>query len=375
MNPLKIAVISDVHLGHPRTSTQHIVDNLDKYLINSPDFEDLDILFIAGDLFDRLLAYDDPDRAIIYLWFTRLNHACAKHQVMLRLLKGTPSHDWEQCDLLPVIHTISNSTVDFKYVRTLSIEYIPSLNIHVLYVPDEWRSNNDDTLQEVKELLKSKGLEQVDYAIMHGNFAYQLPPELTGIQAHREDEYLKIVKQLIFIGHVHTHSRYERIVAQGSFDRLSHNEEEPKGFCIAHVNPLCDTREVYFIENKGARIYKSIDCIGLTLTQSLEKIKKEVEDIVDYSAVRIVAEKECELFTNLEVLLRLRPLISWSTKAISDKDKDDALIDAAKNADEAYKAITITPTNIMNLVFSRAAFTTCSVETKDRAMRHLEELR
>lgn len=373
MSVLKLGCVSDIHLGHTRTSTEHILANLDTYLLGHPDFKDLDILFIAGDLFDRLLAYDDPDRPLIYLWFAKLVQTCAKHGVSLRLLKGTPGHDWEQCDILVTIPIIAESDVDFKYVRTLSIEYIEKYNINVLYVPDEWRHNNDDTLVEVKELLKAKGLAKVDYAIMHGCFEYQLPPEISGLATHKADEYLAVVKHLIFIGHHHTHTRFDRITAQGSFDRLSHNQEEAKGFCIAHVNDLTDAREVYFIENKGAKIYNSIDCTNLTLHDSLELIKNEVVNVPDHSAIRIVTNKDSELLTDLTALLRLRPLITWTTKVVGEKDK--TLIDAVQSADSEYKAITITPDNISNLVFSRSAFTNCAVETKERAMRHLEELR
>lgn len=378
MSILKVGCVSDIHLGHTRTPTIHIVKNLDSQLLGHPDFPKLDILFLAGDLFDRLLAYDDPDRPEIYLWFARLVRACAKFDIVLRLLKGTPSHDWEQCDILPVISSIADSdtskALDFKYVRTLSIEYIERFGINVLYVPDEWRHDNNETLAEVKVLLKSKGLSQVDYAIMHGCFEYQLPAGLTGVPSHNADEYLSIVKQLIFIGHHHVHTRFDRIVAQGSFDRLSHNEEEAKGFCIADVNDLADTREVFFIENKGARIYRTIDCMGLELQEALEKIKHEVQSIVDYSAVRVMAEKGSELLSDLSVLLRMRPLITWTTKPVGDKDSEHSLVDVVNTTDNQYKAIAITPANIMNLVFSRTAFQNCNVETKDRAMRHLEEL-
>ena len=82
---LKIASLSDIHLGHSNTSTSSIIRNLDNNFIAHPEFKDLDIIFIAGDLFDRLLAHDDPNRPEIYLWFVRLCEACAKHDIMVRI--------------------------------------------------------------------------------------------------------------------------------------------------------------------------------------------------------------------------------------------------------------------------------------------------
>lgn len=379
MSTLKIACISDVHLGHTRTSTAHILNNLNTYLLGHKDFAELDILFIAGDLFDRLLAYDDPDLLEIYLWFSHLVQKCAESDVYLRVLKGTPSHDWEQCstlEMLPAIaNRISKDQVDYKYHRSLSIEYIEKFGIHVLYVPDEWRHTNEETLIEVKALLKAKGLEQVDYAIMHGLFEYQCPAQVKGIPTHNAQEYLDLVKQLIFIGHIHTHTRYNRIVAQGSFDRLSHNEEEAKGFCIAHVNDLEDTRQVYFIENKGARTYKSIDCQDLQLQEALTYIQSQVKDLPDYSAVRVIGHKGSELLSDVSVFLRMRPLISWTTKAIGDKDKTMTDTIRLSSIHTSQLGISITPDNITHLVFSRPAFQSCEVQILHRAKEHLEQLR
>ena len=56
-----IACISDIHLGHRRTPTRLIVDNLYRAFPDSAETRALDVICIVGDLFDRLLTAPDPD--------------------------------------------------------------------------------------------------------------------------------------------------------------------------------------------------------------------------------------------------------------------------------------------------------------------------
>ena len=96
----------------------------------------------------------------------------------------------------------------------------------------------------------TSGLTKVDYAVMHGQFDYQLPKHITGMPRHDSQKYLDIVKHYIFIGHIHTHSVYDRIIAQGSFDRLTHGQEEPKGYVVSIVD---DEEKISSLRNTYAR--------------------------------------------------------------------------------------------------------------------------
>ena len=52
---IKYLVFSDVHFGHDKTPTEFIINNLNNLLSNYVDRKDIKAIFIAGDLFDRLL--------------------------------------------------------------------------------------------------------------------------------------------------------------------------------------------------------------------------------------------------------------------------------------------------------------------------------
>ena len=47
------ASISDIHLGHPNTLTQSIIQGLREAFPDNVETEELDIIFIVGDVFDR----------------------------------------------------------------------------------------------------------------------------------------------------------------------------------------------------------------------------------------------------------------------------------------------------------------------------------
>lgn len=251
--PRHFLFVSDVHLNHSRVPTEHILKNLRQVIFHDVAFSKLDAIFIGGDLFDQITQLPDEVVDPIELWGVELLRACAKHNVILRILEGTPSHDRGQSRIIAKLNRILNIGADCRYVETLSIERIDSLDITVLYVPDEWRLDPADTWSDVQGLLSKHQLEQVDYAVMHGCFEFQLPPHLN-LPTHRSDLYLKIVKRYISIGHHHVPRFYKRIFAQGSFDRLAHGEEHPKGLVIVKDagHPELVGDEITFVENKGA---------------------------------------------------------------------------------------------------------------------------
>lgn len=349
MSELNIAVLSDIHFGNKKNTTAEIVSNLNKELLDNKISRELDIIFLAGDIFDTALFLPDNDVSVIDLWIARLLQFCAKYSIILRILEGTPSHDWSQSERFITIAKILKEPVDVKYIKDLSIEYIDKLDINVLYVPDEWEHTTEKTLKQVHGLLKAKGIDEVDYAIMHGCFDYQLP-EYPHIQKHDSEEYLKIVKELIFIGHIHTFSKHDRIIAQGSFDRLSHGEEEPKGYVRISVNDNGD-RKITFVENKGAKLFKSINCTNLSLEDTLNKISTTANSYPPNTHVRVIGDSNNPIFSNMNMLIRMHPLLVWSKLV---KDNKVAEVVNIENMEEVtFTPITITNSNIKNLLLER----------------------
>jgi len=351
MKDISCLTISDLHLGHKRNRTKDIIRNLDiyfdEYSVKS-QFSKVDIIFIAGDLFDHLLMFADKEVNLINLWISRLMRFCLRFNIKLRILEGTPSHDWKQPHNAVTLHALLPE-LDFKYVDTLSIEYIADFDCHVLYIPDEWNASTDVTLQQVKVLLKEANLSQVDIGVFHGNFNYQLPAAAVNAPRHSEVEYLNIVKHYITIGHIHVFSVFERILAQGSFDRISHNEEEPKGGILFNISET-KGNSFTFIENKGAKIFRTVLLKSKDLDKSLRQIAKEISDIPDDSFVRIKATKDHPLYVAFDELKIRFPMHTFSKANIEDEADEDNIVRTAVSLVKEYSPIAINKDNIVNLI-------------------------
>lgn len=366
---LYYAVVSDIHLGHNKNSAAQIVDNLFVAFPDNAETASLDIIFIAGDVFDDVLMFNDEDIDAIKYWGRELLYLCKKHRIKLRILRGTPGHDREQSKYFVLENEIHAIGCDLKYIDKLDIEYMDDLDIHVLYIPDELPGGAANTLMDVKALMRSRGLEQVDHAIMHGLFKFQIPYVDT-LVAHDEAEYLALVKHNVFIGHDHTHKQFERIYVQGSFDRLGHGYESPKGHMRAKYLPDGDW-EIRFIENTGAMRFVTLDCSGKDLEQTLEFIREKVAPLPDGSHVRVRAESNHPIFTNMDSLLRIAPLLHWAKDPQRDKEK--ALAPLAE-INTTYVPITITPDNLAQLLLEKIASEGASGAIMDASLDILEEL-
>ena len=351
--PIRIASISDIHLGHKRNKTENIIANLNKYLSNGAFMSTIDLLFIAGDVFDELLDLSNPDIAKIDLWIARLLLWATRNDVQICVLEGTPSHDRGQSNRFVTINTLmahsGHKGADLLYVDTLSIVYLERFNLNVLFVPDEWGPSAEDTLDQVRALMRDKGLTQVDLGIMHGLFPHQLDIDIPHLSRHDNVAYTALVKYFISIGHIHTFSQFDNIIAQGSFDRLSHNEEEAKGFIRAEINED-GTYVVTFIENKTAATFKTITCNHDSVTENLLWIDQQTKDLRTGSFCRIEAHYQNPIHSNMSVIKERWPCFTWSEIKRGKEKKESKIAIDHKNI---YVPIVLDRVNLPNQLLDR----------------------
>jgi len=345
---LNLAFISDIHLAHPRTNTYHIIGNLRNAFPDTDETGKLDILFFAGDVFDRLMSLPQDEVDAIQEWIADLLRICAKRKIIVRVLEGTPSHDWRQSKQFVNVNNTLGVAANLKYVDTLSIEVIAELNdLSVLYVPDEWNADASVTWQQVQELLAIHGMDKVDVACMHGSFDYQLPIESP--KNHSSDHYMGIVKHYIGIGHVHIRTeRGKKILAQGSFDRLSHGEESAKGHYRACISPTGNYH--WFVENNGARLYKTLDCRELDV-EAVMDLLVTYEHEPDDSCFRLLIKRGTTLQHGLKDLRKRFPQFRITTQMDDLKVQEE--LNLVQDKQPTVKPISITPTNIGHLVSER----------------------
>lgn len=348
MTNFNYLVLSDIHLGALNTPASEILDNLTEYFLNFSDESDLaklDVLFIAGDLWDSAIQLSSNVVDLAIPWIHRLFRWAARNDVVVRVLEGTPSHDRRQGKLLNHILKVSELEVDFAYVDQLSIEYMERFKKHILYVPDECRTTADAIQNDIELMLLEKNLQQVDIAIMHGMFKYQLgfiPPNPHVLD---EEWFLSIVRGYIHIGHIHIASQYNRIIAQGSFDRLAHGEEDPKGGVLVkqiNENEYCH----FFIENPKAKIYKTVKVSG-EVEKALKVVDREIKNLPHGSYVRIQAVSTHAIFQSFETLIKKYPLFTFSKKAVAE-DSEETIV--SEQITQNYVPVILNERTIINAI-------------------------
>lgn len=281
---LNIFTFSDPHFAHPRTDAANGLRAIRRYFPDAPETAKYDICFMAGDWTDHGIGLADPSVYYIQAAAIHLLKVCAKYKIKLRLLRGTTSHERNQTMLFVWLNETLEIGCDLKYVTTLSIEYIDDLDLNVLYVPDEWNHEAETTLEQVKELMRTRGLTKVDMAITHGAWLHQLQ----GFQSpayHDAVRWSELVEMLILSGHVHTFSRYLKHVSIGSTERTTHGEEEAKGFLEFTFTNKKETH-FRFIENKLAKKFLTLNIMGMRISDIITLIGQHRE-LPNGSAIRL----------------------------------------------------------------------------------------
>ena len=342
---LKVGVMSDVHLGHDKTKTEFIVENLLNAFPDNETTGELDLIWIAGDLFDRLLSFPTDSVTAISSWAYRFLTMCAKRDIVVRVLEGTPSHDWKQPKFMVEVNENAGIGADLKYLPELCIEHIERFGINVLYVPDEWRAKNIDTWVEVQDLLKEHNLEKVDFSIMHGCFTYQIPPNIVDMfETHDAENYLGITRYLIFIGHIHQHSQYKRIMAAGSFDRLRHGEEEDKGHIRATIEPDGNYTAT-FVVNSNAKRYITLDYTKQSLDDVYRQLDALVSELPEDSHIRLQADTDDAVFRAGSDIKNRYKNINLSFKSNQRKQKIEPIVTR-----EVIKSVNLSPSTILTMM-------------------------
>ena len=250
---ISIVAISDIHIGCPRSNPHLLHDKLKKFLYPQIT-KDTDILFICGDFFDTQLTLNAYAAFESLEVIRELKLLCREVGCDIRVLRGTFTHDRTQPQHFVMGEPENDTTI--RLLDTVCIEHHEKTGLDILYIPDN--HGYDNIYDEIDKLLRSHNLEKVDILVHHGYFKHMLPEALlTKGLPHGCLDYehtSKFVKGCVLNGHVHIPSVYQNIVSVGSFDRLAHGEEAPKGFYRVNITQG-QQHQIYsikFIENSDA---------------------------------------------------------------------------------------------------------------------------
>ncbi|MGL5648948.1 MAG: hypothetical protein ACRDDY_13955 [Clostridium sp.] len=297
--------LSDVHLLNREVPSEHMVESLRSFI--PPDmWQRLTAIFISGDLFDRLVSAQDlvEQYPEVVDWLKEFLSNSKRYKVPIRMVKGTPSHDWNLCKWVLKIDELANIKTDIRYYDDVHLEYDESLKLWIAYIPDAIRPDPMMVYNELVEKMKTLGCDKIDYIIAHGFFDFQNTHDSP---AYDTALFSDLVRYAIFCGHDHGNKSYLKVYIPGSFERLRQNEEHPKGALISQV--VGDTHRVFFRENKNAANIRTVDFTELDDDQLLTRVSAEITkqhltDAVYLGKLRVLVSGKTHLRTALQRLTR-----------------------------------------------------------------------
>ena len=266
-----------------------IYSNLKVFLIKHKELiSNLDYIVITGDLYDKLLYNGTEDMMLVIKFFYQLLKLAKENDIKLLLLEGTPSHDNRQMKTLVQIKEKSiYKDVYLKYFDKITFYHDKDNGYIFLFIPDiaDAVQNRGELIYErVISKMKELSIEKVDMIFSHGFYDFQVPIK-TPVTLNSND-FLDITKGYIVNGHDHIHKVKKRIIVPGSFCRLAHNEEEDKG--AIYIEYGGDVENIWcFLKNDKAKIFKTIDIRGLSIIDSISRVKKSLKGIPTSSNIAL----------------------------------------------------------------------------------------
>lgn len=284
--------IADLHFGHKNTELMYSeLTQFKEYLENN----EVHILNINGDYFDRKLSGSEPAMFYAVTFFSELVEICIRKNIKLRIILGTRSHDLNQVKTM-FNHYLLKEGLDMRYIETITEEDI--LGLKVLYIPEEYVDDPDTYYGEYKK--KS-------YNMIHGHGTWDFVAHNSQIENNSENtgglrapvfiwkEWKDAVKDgFIIFGHIHGRNVYtKKIFYPGSFTRWGFGERSAKGFIAYDYNTETKEYNVNIIDNKLAPTYEVISVRELFKDTDIKELKVE--------SIKTVLDNEIAKYDNIRI--------------------------------------------------------------------------
>lgn len=318
-NSFNMAVIADIHFG--KKDDVKLYEELNNYFIQFIKNEkDLNLIVIAGDLFDRVIKMNEFTAKIIMDFVMKIIELCKEKNILFRIIKGTKTHDFNQ---LQVFHNLENEYDFFKIYEKVDIETIEGLKF--LYLPEEYPesiySYYEKYLNNEYDCIIGHGM--IDFVSYTGDDDSERM--VRNAPVWKAKDLMNICNGPIVFGHIHDFHEYkEKIYYCGSFSRFSFADKEDKGFLYFSINKKDSSDfEPCFYENEEAPKYYEIDFNNFkgdsaSKMKLIEALKKE------YDFIKVKADKQTDDIDLLKTLMSKDESLKVEVKNITtDEDKVD----------------------------------------------------
>jgi DNA repair exonuclease SbcCD nuclease subunit len=359
-NIRKLVFIADIHIGSRPDIKSYYEKELSNF-IKEMNIYNPDIIFLAGDLFDKKL-YADSEYIKYGIKFVRELYNNTTSRICI--INGTYEHERETINLF-----IPYSDNRLKIYKVAMIDYIDNMNI--LFIPEEYV----DKTTYYKDLLDKK----VDITVGHGAFSFagfyfKENRHKKNYVVFETDDFKNSIIGAVF-GHVHTRTKSKNCQYVGSFSRDSFGEEEDKGYLIIEYDCVNKKKILEkFIKNKEAPLYNTINADKIPFDNITNYLLKEIKDanklriIIDnditvekYNDIRAFAHNHKEIVIDK----RFRGVSKSSEVALSteqeqrkierqnllNKYKDKSFLEVTIDIAKEKFNIDLTPNEINDLVY------------------------
>ena len=289
---LVTATIADIHIGKKSADRlrKELNEGFLKYIEEEKD--NLDLVTIAGDYFDRIIRFNEPAGVLALDTLDRIIETAKIGHFLVRIIQGTKSHDNNQLDvfnsyeetypdILKIITKVTKETINLK-----------GYELKVLYLPEEYPTDPDSYYQDYfsdhYDLIYGHGMTDIvgfsfsDWKDEGENISFGTP-------VHNTDKLLELSSGPVMFGHIHNKKSYkDKFYYTGSYSRYAFDSQEPKGWLVSEINPD-DTSDytVEFKENKLAPTYGIIEVDTLPLEEGTDllDVLKTMSNMYDYSKI------------------------------------------------------------------------------------------
>lgn len=270
-------VISDIHFGAMKASL--LYKELEKeFLLRIKAAEDLDVVFIAGDLFDKKLSFNEEHARYAIKFINNLITLSRKKGFKIRLIKGTRNHDLNQLNNFQTLE--GKNKTDFRIINTVQEEEMFGEDFKVLYLPEEYM---EDVEEYYEDTLYNEETHY-DLIVGHGCMEFQSFEAMNHLSERKianaptfKNQLMIDKGNLTIFGHIHNRCNYkEKLYYCGSFSRWIFGEEKPKGYIQFSYDTDTKDYTVEYINNRLAREFKTID-INEIINDNTIKVQDKIK--------------------------------------------------------------------------------------------------
>lgn len=314
--------IGDIHWGamDPKILFKELKEIFVSYI--QKHNKEIDMITFCGDYWDSKIPLTDQVSITGIKFFNLICQYCNSHDIDLRVIKGTKTHDFNQLDNFKYLE---KQYSNLKIINTVSEEDYQGVKI--LYVPEEYMNDQVSYYEEYKN-------KKYDMMIGHGTwdvFAFdnqiiESERYIKGSPVFNYKEWENVIKYKIVFGHIHAHNIHKKLEYTGSFSRWIFGEEKPKGFLVTKLDLENERIETEFIENTLAQKYDTINMSDiLEDDDNIEDVVKRISKLTkDNKKIKIKIDENLDT-EDLNILKESSTNVKFEMKSVREQIKEDVI--------------------------------------------------